>query len=488
MRRTLWLFAIALLTFAALLIGRALLLVPAPTSETVLVLDVANDPAQAHERAMRLAGAIRIPTISHQDPTLFDPAAFEQMHAYLEQTFPLTHAQLEREKVAQYSLLYRWPGRDPAKLPYLLLAHLDVVPVIPGTEPNWQYPPFSGEIADGYIWGRGTLDDKFGVTGILDAVEGLLAAGFQPDRDVYLAFGHDEELGGNAGAAVIASLLKTRDIELAYVMDEGGAITDGMLPGLDRKVALIGIAEKGFLSLELTTKAAGGHSSMPPPSTAIGVLSRAVTRLEASPFPLDTTQLESTFAGYLAPHMGFQMKILAANLWLFAPLLASSNQLNAMLRTTTAVTMFNAGIKENVLPIEASAVVNHRIIPGETLASVTARAIEIIDDENVSVAQLPLTARDPSPVSDVDSTSFAQLARTVRQFHDKVIVAPYLVVGGTDAKHFTGLSRNVYRFNPILAEPDMMSRFHGTNERLSVDGYASLVSFYAQLIRNSDQI
>ena len=487
MRRTFWLLAIVLLAFAALLIGRAVLLVPAPTSETVPeALSVANDPIQARQRAERLAGAIRIPTISHQDPALFDPAAFEQMHAYLEQTFPLTHAQLELEKVARYSLLYRWRGRDPALLPYLLMAHLDVVPVIPGTEPNWQYPPFSGEIADGFIWGRGTLDDKFGVTGILEAVEGLLDAGFQPDRDVYLAFGHDEELGGDAGAAAVASLLEARGIELAYVMDEGGAITDGMLPGLDRKVALIGIAEKGFLSLELATKAAGGHSSMPPPSTAIGVLSRAVTRLEASPFPMEPAQLQATFAGYLAPHMGFEIKILAANLWLFGPLLASSDQLNAMLRTTTAVTMFNAGIKDNVLPISARAVVNHRIIPGETVASVTARVIEIIDDENISVAAL--TARDPSPVSDVNSTSFAQLSRTIRQFHDDVIVAPYLVMGGTDAKHFTGLSPNVYRFNPILAEPDMMTRFHGTNERISVAGYASLVSFYAQLIRNSDQI
>lgn len=486
MPRLFLLIALVLLGFAALLVGRAALLVPAPTAETVAALEVVNDPVQARERALRLAGAIRIPTISHQDPSLFDPDAFDALHAYLEQTFPLVHANLERERVAQYSLLYRWRGRDPARQPYLLMAHLDVVPVIPGTEPNWEFPPFGGEIADGYIWGRGALDDKFMVTGILDAVEGLLQAGFQPDRDVYLAFGHDEELGGDAGAAVIARLLEARGIDLAYVLDEGGAITDGALPGIDRKVALIGIAEKGFLSLELTTRAAGGHSSMPPPSTAIGVLSRAVSRLEASPFPMDPSHLEMTFAHYLAPHMSFEMQVLAANLWLFGPLLATSDQMNAMLRTTTAVTMFNAGIKENVLPIDARAVVNHRIIPGETVASVTARVIEIIDDESVSV--VPLTARDPSPVSDTDSTSFAALARTIRQLNEDVIIAPYLVVGGTDAKHFAGLSRNVYRFSAIVAEPDMMNRFHGTNERLAVDDYARLVSFYKQLIRNSDQI
>ncbi|TDJ26295.1 MAG: M20/M25/M40 family metallo-hydrolase [Gammaproteobacteria bacterium] len=486
MRRLLWLFALLLLGFAALLVGRVALLVPAPTTESVVALDVANDPVQARERALRLAGAIRIPTISHQDPSLFDPVAFRELHAYLEQTFPLAHANLERELVAQYSLLYRWPGHDPAQQPYLLMAHLDVVPVIPGTEPNWQHAPFGGEIADGYIWGRGTLDDKFGVTGILDAIEGLLQAGFQPSRDVYLAFGHDEELGGDAGAAAIAGLFEARGIDLAYVLDEGGAIIEGTLPGLDRKVALTGIAEKGFLSLELTTKAAGGHSSMPPPSTAIGVLSRAVSRLEASPFPMNPNHLEMTFAHYLAPYMSFEMQVLAANLWLFGPLLATSDQMNAMLRTTTAVTMFNAGIKENVLPINARAVVNHRIIPGETVASVTARVIEIIDDGSVSVA--PLTARDPSGVSDTGSTAFAALARTVRQLNDDVIIAPYLVVGGTDAKHFAGLSQNIYRFSPILAEPDMMTRFHGTNERLAVDEYARVVSFYAQLIRNSDQI
>ena len=486
MPRLFLLIALVLLGFAALLVGRAALLVPSPTTDSVAALDVAADPVRALERAARLAGAIRIPTISHQDPSLFDPDAFQALHNYLEQTFPLVHANLERERVAQYSLLYRWRGRDPARQPYLLMAHLDVVPVIPGTEPNWQYPPFGGEIADGYIWGRGTLDDKFSVTAILDAVEGLLQAGFQPDQDVYLAFGHDEELGGDAGAAAIASLLESRGIDLAYVLDEGGAITDGALPGIDGKVALIGIAEKGFLSLELTTKAAGGHSSMPPPSTAIGVLSRAVTRLEANPFPMDPRHLETTFANYLAPHMSFEMQVLAANLWLFGPLLATSDQMNAMLRTTTAVTMFNAGIKENVLPIDARAVVNHRIIPGETVASVTARVIEIIDDQSVSLT--PLTARDPSPVSDTDSTSFAALARTVRQLNQNVIIAPYLVVGGTDAKHFAGLSRNVYRFSAIVAEPDMMTRFHGTNERLAVDDYARLVSFYEQLIRNSDQI
>lgn len=489
MRAPLLFVVVALLTFAMLLVGRAVFLVPAPSELATRLPAPTTEPALARARAERLAGAIRFPTVSHQDPEEFDPRAFADLRRYLEQTFPHVHAQLEHERVAGHSLLFRWPGSDPSRRPYLLMAHQDVVPVIPGTETDWDEPPFGGVISGGYIWGRGALDDKFGVVAILDAVESLLAEGFQPSRDVYLAFGHDEELGGVEGATAIAQLLADRGVALEYVLDEGGAVIDGWIPGLDRQVALIGIAEKGYLNLELTVRAAGGHSSAPPPSTAIGILSRAVNRLEAHPFPIDPAYLGMTFREYLAPYMPFEMRILASNLWLFAPLLASSPQLNAMLRTTTAVTMFNAGVKANVLPIEATAVVNFRILPGETIDSVTEHVIGIIDDPRVSVAALGASAGNPSPVSDTTSASFATLVRTVHQtLGDDVIVAPYLVFGGTDSKHFAELTHNVYRFNPFVAEADLLERFHGTNERIGVNVYAGVVSFYARLIRASDQM
>ena len=209
---------------------------------------------------------------------------FLALHEYLKETFPKVHSGLTKETINDYSLLYTWKGSDETLKPILLMAHLDVVPVEPASEADWQHPPFEGQIQDGYIWGRGALDDKAGVMGLLEAVETLLAEGFRPKRTIYLAFGHDEELGGPNGAAKIAELLLSRKVELDYVLDEGLIIANGILP-VSKPVALIGIAEKGFVSLELSVETEGGHSSMPPPNTAIGILSEAVNKLEEGQMP-----------------------------------------------------------------------------------------------------------------------------------------------------------------------------------------------------------
>jgi carboxypeptidase PM20D1 len=447
-------------------------------------------PVDATAAAERLAGSLRFRTISYEDPGQREEEQFAALRDYLQASFPRVHGALGREMVGQGALLYTWPGSDPALRPILLMGHLDVVPVEPGTEAQWTHPPFAGRIADGYIWGRGAMDDKLGVLGVLEAAELLLAQGHQPRRTVYLAFGADEEVGGAEGAARIAALLASRGVELELVLDEGGALTTGTVPGVTAPVAVVGIAEKGSLSIELIATAEGGHSSMPPRQTAVGITSRAIQRLEERPFPGGITGPTREMFDYVGREMGFGPRIVFANLWLFRPLverqLAASPTTDATLRTTTAATIFQAGVKENVLPSSARAVVNFRLRPGDSAAGVLERVREVVDDPRVELRLLG-EGSDPSPVSPTDSPSWTLLQRTIRQVFPDAVVAPYLVVGATDARHFSALSPSIYRFLPLRLGPGETARLHGTDERISVENYAEAVRFYAQLMLNGTQ-
>jgi carboxypeptidase PM20D1 len=440
--------------------------------------------------ATRLAAAIRFHTVSHQDPAAFDGAPFLAFHRYLAETFPGVHRTLAREVVAGYSLLLTWQGQDRSLPPLLLLGHQDVVPVDPTTASAWTHPPFAGEIADGYVWGRGAMDDKASVLGLLEAVERLLAGGFRPRRTVYLAFGHDEEVGGARGALAIAALLGERRIAPSFVLDEGLAVTEGIVTDVPAPVALIGIAEKGYLSVELTVQAEGGHSSTPPPETAVGILAAAIQRLERQQVPAAIAGPARRLFEFLGPEMGFTNRLALANLWLFAPVvtgrLAGSPATNALIRTTTAPTMLEGSVKENVLPARARAVVNFRILPGDSVAGVLAHVQTTVADARVLAAPLTVTLSEPSPESSVTSPGFLAIERTIRQVFPGSIVAPSLVLGGTDARHYAKLSPDVYRFLPFHIRPDDIRRLHGIDERMAVDDYAAAVRFYAQLIRNAD--
>src|SRR5918992_1465112 len=303
--------------------------------------------------AERLAGAVRIPTISHEDPSAFDAGAFQALHAYLAAQFPRVHSQLRRETVGTHSLLYTWQGSDSSLKPILLMGHLDVVPVEPGTEGKWHEQPFGGRIVDGFVWGRGTIDNKLTVLGTIEAAEMLLGEGFRPARTVYLAYGHDEEVGGVNGAREIAALLARRGVQLEMVLDEGGVIGHGVFPGISAPTALVGIAEKGYASVELTTRAAGGHSSLPPRQSAIGILSAAIARLEANPMPARLERPTRQLFERIGPQFPFAQRAVFANLWATRPLvmrkLEDSPTTDAMIRTTTAATIFQAGTKSNVL-------------------------------------------------------------------------------------------------------------------------------------------
>ena len=461
--------------------------VTAAAAETPVVVDeqVAAD---------RLAGAVRFATVSFASGAPIDTAAFLGFHDFVRQAFPGVHATLRRETVNGLSLLYTWTGTDSAAPPVVLMGHMDVVPVPESNLAEWEHAPFSGDVADGYVWGRGTLDDKTTVLAILESIEGLLKNGYRPPRTVHLAFGHDEEVGGRFGARAMVDTLVARGVKPALVLDEGGFLASGVIPGVEGQAAIVGIAEKGYLSLRLRAKAQGGHSSMPTGRTAVGALSRAIAALEADPFPTELTGPTRGMLEAMAAYSPFGRKVVLGNLWLTAPLvertLGTTPLGAALMHTTTSPTMLSAGIKDNVLPPEATAVVNFRIAPGETMESVTARVRRVINDSMIVVEPTDSARVDPSPVSDVNSPGFRLIASTIRGMTPgrTVPVIPYLVMGGTDAKYWGDHSANVFRFLAIpLGEGDV-ARVHGVNERVRASDYATAVGFFARLLLGLDQL
>jgi carboxypeptidase PM20D1 len=484
MKRFLLLLLLGLCLLAGVLVTRTL----SVPSRQVAPEAAAPFSVDADAAAARLAGALRLKTVAATDGSPANDAAFTALHDYLREHFPRAHASLKREAVGRHSALYTWTGTDASLRPVLLVGHLDVVPVEPGTEGAWTRPPFSGDVADGYVWGRGALDDKGSVLAIFEAVEALLAAGHAPKRTVLLAFGGDEEVGGRGGAEVVATLLRERGVTLESVLDEGGMMLTGTVPGVTAPVALVGVAEKGFVSVELVVEGEGGHSSMPPKQTAVGVLSRAVTRLEEQPMPARLRGGSRALFDFMGPEMPFGMRLVFANLWLFEPLvvrqLSAQPSTNAAVRTTTAATMFEGSVKDNVLPARARAVVNFRILPGDSVEGVLEHVRRVVDDSRVKAGTLSFQS-EPSPVSRTDSEGWGVLQRSIRQVFPESLVAPYLMVGAADARYFTALSDSVYRFMPLRLERADLARLHGRDERVSVQGYAGAVRFYAQYLRNA---
>ncbi len=439
--------------------------------------------------AERLSKAIQFRTVSPQDNQILDSTTFLAFHAFLKEAFPLLNKKLIAKNINGLSLLYKWEGTDKNLKPLLLMAHQDVVPIDSTSLKKWSFNPFSGAQSKGFIYGRGTLDVKSALLGQLEAIEFLLKRGYKPKRTIYLAYGHDEETGGHNGTKRIVDVLAKRGEKLEFVLDEGGSIVSEMVPGLSKPIALIGIAEKGYLSLELTVEDAGGHSSMPPKETAIGILSSAISKLEANPFPLKIGGAGTLLFDYLAPEMSFLARLTFGNRWLFAPLikwkLGGNNATRAIMHTTTAATIFTSGNKENVLPTNAKAVVNFRIIPGESTSSVQDYIEKIINDNRVKIKKANEFGYNPTVVSNTESSSFIQLQKTILSIFPDVLVAPFLAVGSTDSRHYQPLTSNIYRFLPIRFAKEDLPRVHGINERISISAYHESINFYIQFIKNS---
>jgi carboxypeptidase PM20D1 len=478
--------ALSLLAFGggllAILVGRSLSVDP--------VEPITPQPAPegfAPRIVEHLSGAVKIATVSHEDPADDDPRAFERLGSYLEQSFPLVHQRLELTRFDGGSRLYRWKGERADAPPLLLLAHMDVVPVEPGTEGQWTHKPYSGDIAEGFIWGRGVMDDKLGVVGNLEAAESLLAEGWKPGRDIYFAFGHDEEVGGDSGAGKMAEHLREKGVRPLMILDEGGAVVEGSLPGITEPVALIGIAEKGYTTVRLSVQLEGGHSSMPAPEGSISVLSEALIAVQSNPLAARLEAAPRAMLETIAPASDFATRLVATNLWLLEPVLLAAMGAQpapaSTIRTTTALTIVDGGTKDNVLPARAEATVNFRTLPGDTDQTIVEHLRTVIDDERVAIEVTQ--NRAASPTSDAQSASFEALRKIVGETFELRLVAPYLVVGGTDARHYTDLSDQVYRFLPIhFGGEEDRKRLHGTDERIAVEDATRAVWFYRRVLEH----
>lgn len=435
----------------------------------------------------RFVGAVKLSTVSTADapPSTQDLDAF---HAYLAQQFPRVYHDLQVEQVGHGALLFTWKGSNPSEPAVILMAHQDTVPVDPDTRARWSRGPWSGDIADGVVWGRGALDDKASLVSILEGADQLLQQGFQPRRTLYFAFGSDEERGGAQGAMAIVNLLRQRGVHAQLVLDEGGAYTNGLMPGVAGDLAMVGIAEKGYVSVHLSVRAAGGHSSQPPPQSAIGILSQAMVRLEANQMPARLAPTVAAMFDALAPMLSFPARMVVRNRWLLGSLLvgqlSKTPSGNALVRTTTAETTFNAGVKDNVLPTAAAATINFRLLPGDSVSDVLDHVREVVADPRVTIAP-GSEQSEASPTSPVDGEGFRLVRKTIQQMTPGVPVVPYLVTAATDASHYVPVSAEQLRFVPYHLTPTTIERFHGINEGIPVSDYLNCVQFAAQFMRNA---
>lgn len=433
--------------------------------------------------AQHLSQAVQIQTVSHQDPAEDQPAEWDRLHALLQSAYPAANAAMTREIVGKKTLIYTWPGSDPSLAPVILMAHQDVVPVTPGTEKDWKHPPFSGAIADGAVWGRGSIDDKGSLITLFEGVEALAKQGFKPRRTVILLSTEDEEVRGS-GAKAAEAALAARGVKAEFVVDEGMAvITDNPVTG--GRLAMIGTAEKGYGTLRVTARATGGHSSAPPADGGgVVTLSKAVVAIDEDGFPMAFRGPGAAMLQTVAPKAPFMIRMAVANTWLFGPMIVKQVSATpagaALLHTTIAPTMLKGSPKENVLPQDATAWINYRLAPGDSSDAVMARARR-------AVGALPVTLAwdkppgEASPVSSTTSDGWKTLAAVVGATTGAP-VAPSLVTAGTDSRYLQPVAKDVYRFQPMDFGLKDIGMIHGTNEHMTLSNLKQAVQFYARLV------
>lgn len=447
----------------------------------------ARTPADA-QAVERLAALVRIPTVSHRDPALVDAGAFDRLLATMREQWPLLHA-LETTRVASHGLLVHWPGASAAR-PVVLMAHLDVVPVV---AEDWSRDPFGAEIVDGEhgpeMWGRGTLDDKGCVAGICEAVESLLGEGFVPAQDVWLSFGCDEEVGGEAAQAAVA-LLRERGVRPWFVLDEGGAVAHEAFPGVAAPIGVVGVTEKGTTSLELSVTGDGGHASTPVRNGPTVRLARALTRLDAAALPARLPAPTVELFRRMAPHAPLPLRALLGNAGRLAPAVArvltlAGPEPAAMVRTTVAVTTLSGSPALNVIAATATAGVNIRVMVGDTVAGVVEHVRAAVRDDAVRIAVVE--ENEPSPVSPYSSPdgadeAFDLLESAILDVFPDAVPAPYVMMAATDSRFFTAICERVYRFAPFRMTRAQRAAIHAADERLGIDAYLDGVGWYRRLI------
>lgn len=444
------------------------------------------------ERAIKhLSTALSIPTISYPEKEKVDFTQFDKFHDLLDEAFPLIHEKLEKEVIKEASLLYRWKGTRDDLDPIALLAHQDVVPISEGTWDDWKYEPFSGHNDGEFIWGRGALDMKNHLMGVMEAVETLLEEGFQPERDVYLLFGQDEEVvaNGDSGAKALMETLKSRGVHLDAIVDEGGAILPINVKGVinNKQLVGIGIAEKGYCDFEISVKAKGGHSSQPPKHTALGQLADVIKDLENHQFKSEMRPFVRDLFMSIGKNCTYPVRLVTCNIPILTPVMMQAMKMippaATFIRTTTGVTMAEGSPAANVLPQKASIVVNFRQMPGVTVQDVENHIRKVVRNKNIEVKALK--TKEASSFSPTDSRAFNIIKELCMQEDSTNIVAPYLVMGGTDACNYEPICENIYRYSPYKASVELLLCTHGTNERIPLEAIGPGIAFFKRYIRRA---
>lgn len=450
-----------------------------------------EEKVDAKRAQENLSKAISIPTVSYPEKEKVDFSQFEKFHKFLEEAYPLIHKNLTKEVVNEASLIYCWKGTRSDLEPIALLSHQDVVPVSSGTEADWEHPPFEGVNDGEFIWGRGALDMKNHLIGVMEAVETLLEEGFVPERDVYLLFGQDEEVvaSGNGGAKAIMETLKARGIHFDSIIDEGGAILPINIKGIleNKELVGVGIAEKGYTDYEITVTAKGGHSSQPPKHSALGELAEVIEDLENHQFKAELLPFVRDLFSGLGRNCTYPARLVTCNIPLLQPVIKSVMKqippAACLVRTTTAVTMAEGSPAANVLPQKASVIVNFRQMPGVTVKDVENHIRKVCRNKDIEVKVLK--AKEASKFSPTDSRAFKIIEELCMQDNSNSVVAPYLVMGGTDACYYEPICENIYRYSPYKVTVGLLRCTHATNERIPVDTIAPGVAFFKRYIRRA---
>jgi carboxypeptidase PM20D1 len=452
-----------------------------PVKAETITLAPVSDSAIRH-----LSKAVQFPTISFSDSSAIDTIAFTSFGSFIEKAYPLVHQHLAKTMINQFSYVFEWKGQQSDLAPIIIMGHYDVVPVEAAALNKWTVPPFSGTITDTCVWGRGSVDDKSGVISILEAAEAMLHKGFVPQRTLFLCFGHDEEISGRSAGAVV-DYLEQKKVRAEMVLDEGGQISEQRVKDVKRPIAVIGVAEKGYASFELTVQKAGGHSMMPDKETAIDILTAALHKLRSkTPAVRMTPPVEEFVKRIGSSSENFTNRMAAGNMWLFKSLirskLSAQPEGSAMIHTTIVPTILQSGIKDNVIPSVARSIVNSRILTGETAVTVEEFIRKTINDDRVEIRKFGRFNSDPSPATSMQSPAFKRMESAIYKTIPKAIPVPYLMIGATDSRYYRRISDGVVNFFPMTDSKG----FHGIDERLPVRDLQRAINFIMTIIEETN--